>query len=329
MASGQKPRVSLPPELSAIDEAWGTDEQPTLPRPSRAPTAPVPGETPEIHLKAPPPTGIELEEFDDDLQERATTVPKIPLDEYAREMMSRDAQQAVTEAPPPGSADLELDLDFTGGSQSFDLDEQITAVTHPSQLPTAPPPAEESCDLLGQDIPTVPRSVGLRSHNERTRTLPEGASLNEMEFDLASELPPPVSPASSPIASAPLSAEAEQQAMKDKFAMGDFSGALELAENFLHKSPSDVEARSLAEKCREVLLDMYSSRISGLDRVPRIVMSPDQIRWLSLDHRAGFLLSMVDGVSSVDDLLDVSGMHRLDALRILCSLLDQKVIQLS
>jgi hypothetical protein len=38
---------------------------------------------------------------------------------------------------------------------------------------------------------------------------------------------------------------------------------------------------------------------------------------------------MIDGISSVDDLLDVSGMPRLDALRILCDLLDAKVISLT
>jgi hypothetical protein len=116
--------------------------------------------------------------------------------------------------------------------------------------------------------------------------------------------------------------------MKAKFAMGDFSGALEVAERLLQTAPNHGEALALAKKCREVLSDMYSSRVGGLHRVPRIVMGPDQVRWLSLDHRAGFLLSMVDGVSSVDDLLDVSGMPRLDALRVLCGLLDQKAISL-
>jgi hypothetical protein len=117
--------------------------------------------------------------------------------------------------------------------------------------------------------------------------------------------------------------------MKGKFAMGDFSGALQLAENILNRSPRDSEAQAVATKSREVLLDMYASRIAGLEKVPQVVMGPDQLRWLSLDHRSGFLLAMVDGISSVDDLLDVSGMPRLDALRILCELLDAKVINLS
>lgn len=111
--------------------------------------------------------------------------------------------------------------------------------------------------------------------------------------------------------------------------MGDFSGALAVAEKILGAHPRDAEAQSLSEKCRDVLQDMYTSRINGLDRIPRITMTPDQIRWLSLDHREGFMMSMIDGISSVDDLLDVSGMQRIDTLRILCSLLDQKVISLS
>jgi hypothetical protein len=127
--------------------------------------------------------------------------------------------------------------------------------------------------------------------------------------------------------SAPADSRGTSQRMKERFAMGDFSGALALAEGVLREKPRDNEAQSLAMRCREVLVDMYSSRISGLHRVPRIVMGPDQIRWLSLDHRAGFLLSMIDGTSPVDDLLDVSGMQRVDALKILCDLLDQKVIE--
>ena len=47
---------------------------------------------------------------------------------------------------------------------------------------------------------------------------------------------------------------------------------------------------------------------------------------LHLDHRAGFLLSCIDGMSSIDDILDVSGMRELDALRILFELVQENVI---
>ena len=51
-----------------------------------------------------------------------------------------------------------------------------------------------------------------------------------------------------------------------------------------------------------------------------------QLRWLSIDHRAGFVLSLVDGVSSLEMILDVSGMPTLDALRILYELMQQRII---
>jgi hypothetical protein len=71
---------------------------------------------------------------------------------------------------------------------------------------------------------------------------------------------------------------------------------------------------------------MYTARIGPLDRVPMVMVARDQMRWLSIDHRAGFVLSLVDGVSSLEMILDVSGMPELDALRILSELAQQRII---
>ena len=71
---------------------------------------------------------------------------------------------------------------------------------------------------------------------------------------------------------------------------------------------------------------MYAARLGALDRVVSVAVPADQIRWLSLDHRAGFLLSLVDGISTLEEILDISGMSRLEALRIMYALLEQRVI---
>jgi DNA-binding IclR family transcriptional regulator len=47
-----------------------------------------------------------------------------------------------------------------------------------------------------------------------------------------------------------------------------------------------------------------------------------------MDHRAGFVLSLVDGVSAVEAILDVCGMPRAEALRILHELIDIGAIAL-
>ncbi|HTA89395.1 MAG TPA: hypothetical protein VK745_07465, partial [Polyangiaceae bacterium] len=116
--------------------------------------------------------------------------------------------------------------------------------------------------------------------------------------------------------------------MKDRYAMGDFTGALVIAEGIVESNPEDLEAPRYAQTCRDVLIQMYSARLGSLDKVARVSVPSDQIRWLTLDHRAGFLLSLIDGVSTVDQILDISGMTRLDALRIMYQLLDQRVISL-
>jgi hypothetical protein len=117
--------------------------------------------------------------------------------------------------------------------------------------------------------------------------------------------------------------------MQDRYAVGDFTGALVVAESILDTNPDDEDAKRYAQSCREVLTQMYAARIGPMDQVAMVAVPPDQITWLSLDHRAGFLLSLVDGVSSIEEILDISGMTRLDALRIMYTLVQQNVITLS
>jgi hypothetical protein len=114
--------------------------------------------------------------------------------------------------------------------------------------------------------------------------------------------------------------------MRDRFSLGDYTGALEIADEILGEQPGEAEAARCAEECRAVLVKMYTARIGPLDKVPIVLVPKNQLRWLSIDHRAGFVLSHIDGVSSLEMVLDVSGMLPLDCLRILYELVQQRVI---
>jgi hypothetical protein len=114
--------------------------------------------------------------------------------------------------------------------------------------------------------------------------------------------------------------------MRERFSLGDYTGALQVAEALLEDSPDDDEARHCAEDCRAVLVKMYTARIGSLERVPIVMVAKNQLRWLTIDHRAGFVLSHVDGCSTLEQILDVSGMPPLDALRILYELVQQRII---
>jgi hypothetical protein len=116
--------------------------------------------------------------------------------------------------------------------------------------------------------------------------------------------------------------------LRERYALGDFSGALAIAEGILSSDPDNVDAQRYAESCRDVLRQMYAARLGPLDQIPVVAIPTEQLRWLTLDHRSGFLLSHVDGVSTLEEILDVSGMNPLEAMRIIYDLLQQKVIAL-
>jgi hypothetical protein len=151
----------------------------------------------------------------------------------------------------------------------------------------------------------------------------EALDLVEQEADRATPIAPVAAPSSRrslPIEDDPL------RDMRERFSLGDYSGALVVAEELLEESPDHVEALRCADSCRQVLEQMYTTRIGPLDRVPFVAVPAEQLRWLNLDHRAGFVLSHIDGACSLEQILDVSGMPTLDALRILFELVQQRVI---
>jgi hypothetical protein len=115
--------------------------------------------------------------------------------------------------------------------------------------------------------------------------------------------------------------------MADCLALGDYSGALSHAERILEEFPGYARAMEVSNTCRDVLRKMYESRIGAHSQVPVLLLSQDELRWLTIDHKAGFILSLVDGNSSVETIIDASGMTELDALRLLSELVQQRIIR--
>jgi hypothetical protein len=122
--------------------------------------------------------------------------------------------------------------------------------------------------------------------------------------------------------------DAALRELTDRYAAGDYSGALAVAEEVLVSSPDHPQALRYADRCRRVLTDMLLAKLGPLDQRAEAALRQDQLRWLSLDHRAGFLLSLIDGQATLEDVIDASGMPRLAALRILTELVDRDVIVL-
>src|SRR5439155_24092293 len=72
--------------------------------------------------------------------------------------------------------------------------------------------------------------------------------------------------------------------MRERFSLGDYSGALVVSEAILEEDPNDAEALKCSESCRRVLEQMYTTRIGALDRIPFVAVPQEQLRWLNIDH---------------------------------------------
>ncbi len=116
-------------------------------------------------------------------------------------------------------------------------------------------------------------------------------------------------------------------AADELMALDDFSGALELVNKVLALHPEHARAQQIKAACEQNLLQMYESRLGGMARRPRVVLSPDEVIWLNLDPRAGFVLAQIDGTVSFEDLYAICGLTHLDTARILSQLLDEGVIE--
>ncbi|RKH65935.1 tetratricopeptide repeat protein [Corallococcus aberystwythensis] len=163
-------------------------------------------------------------------------------------------------------------------------------------------------------------------------SLPEGTGMPGDALDLIAEahrtqefgLPDTFTPAGG----LPEGSEVESllRGAEDLLALDDHSGAVELLRRAQSLAPENPRVEALRDRSERILVSMLEARLGDLNRMPRVRLQPDDIIWLNLDHRAGFVLAQIDGAVSFDDLFALSGMSRLDTARILAQLLDEGII---
>ncbi|AKJ05027.1 hypothetical protein ATI61_10298 [Archangium gephyra] len=116
------------------------------------------------------------------------------------------------------------------------------------------------------------------------------------------------------------------QGVEDLLLLGDVTSAMELLRKAEQLAPGDARLASARERCVRQLQASLEAKLGDLKRVPTLKLRMAELMKLSLDPRAGFLLSRIDGSLSFEALFSVSGMSRLDTLRVLARLLDQDII---
>ena len=234
----------------------------------------------------------------------------------------------------PGHADAEKYLTY--------LREQ-----NPELVATLQAEAEAAAVPVPSTPPAEPGPVAMPAAGE----LPSVAAPSRQEDDWASSIPEDAPPAPAPVGLAPPIGDPfdllanrgvaptvveKRPPPKDPLlagaeelhGLGDYEGALELirkAEAGI-TGPPPAGLVELKHSCQGMLLKMSEARIGPLSLVPKLLIKSGDLVWLNLDHRAGFLLSQVDGKVSFEEIFSLSGMDRLDTARILAQLLRDQVI---
>jgi hypothetical protein len=109
-------------------------------------------------------------------------------------------------------------------------------------------------------------------------------------------------------------------------ALGDVASALELLGQAERCAPQDERLEGARARCLQAQQRALETRLGDTRQVPQLKLRMAELMKLSLDAHLGFLLSRIDGRLSYEELFSVSGMPRVETMRLLVRLLEQDII---
>jgi len=111
------------------------------------------------------------------------------------------------------------------------------------------------------------------------------------------------------------------------FRKGEIQESLEMLETLARENPRRMELQGYLELVRSHLFGYYRDRVPDASRVLKVKITPQEIMRFNLPVDAGFLLSMVDGSTSVNEILALSGMDPFEAVRVVNKLLEAGIVE--
>jgi len=101
---------------------------------------------------------------------------------------------------------------------------------------------------------------------------------------------------------------------------GELDKAVAAVDLALSEDPNSALAQKLIHRNRETVQQVFQNFLGDLRRTPQLARPLHELATAPISPRAAFLLSRIDGMISIDEILDVSGMPRIEAYRHLCQL---------
>ncbi len=103
--------------------------------------------------------------------------------------------------------------------------------------------------------------------------------------------------------------------------LGELDKAVTAVELALDEAPRTDEVRQLLQRHVGAIVSVYEAMLEGPYRTPALVRPLHELVSAPLEPRARLLLPLVDGQTSITDIMVRSGMQRLEVYHLLCHLL--------
>jgi hypothetical protein len=246
-----------------------------------------------------------------------------PAAKRAALSMLPDDLPTIERAPTTALDDLDLEGDFDAGQKTGErTSERRTEGRSPFAGDAVTGAAESRRDSTHTPLPGGPAVIV----DEQLLKAYDEVAEDDSEPTAAREPAPADAPPSPEDRLRRRVTELLQRA-REAAERGQHLAAVEAAEEASTADPEGKVAPVILHRHRDLLYRVYEGHIGEMSQVPLLAVPLHQIAAERLDHRTGFLLSRIDGMLSFEDILDVSGMPRLDAYRILSNLLRRGFIE--
>lgn len=107
----------------------------------------------------------------------------------------------------------------------------------------------------------------------------------------------------------------------------DFEAAYDMLQAAAGAEEPVLEVEATLDLVRSQLIQRYRLEVGDPSAVPVVSADGPSLTGFNLPTEAGFLLSLVDGATPIQDMVSLSGLDSCEALRLLRGLLDAGIVE--
>jgi tetratricopeptide (TPR) repeat protein len=209
----------------------------------------------------------------------------------------------------------------TGGEGPALASEGIRPVGEEDDTPRSEPDLESATPPERKSTSAGPKSgAGPKSQGKRARTSPAAEAEGSFENQFASLFEPD----GSEDAEAP---DTLLQGALEAYRAGQLEDAWLELDQAAQKAPDRLDLRAYRELIRNRLMDQWARAIGDQGRSLQLKLGMDELLLRDLQPDEGFLVSQIDGMLTIENLLSLSSLDRFRTLEILARLIRDGIVE--